>query len=155
MPVPFGGREDGEDGGWSDFLRMKAVAQPMDLELLADTCEGLEIERQRWGLAQVLHLLGGSAPGTASANSSAPQVKAMWAGLLADSDAYESAAIALLPARSVYTCGRLGDGGHIAQVVLPGGAGAHSRGANTLGMAIIAALLRALAREAPPNLAAY
>ena len=139
--------------GRGDLLRMNPSVQPVDLELLADACEALDVAGQRWGLAQVLHLLGASAPGAIappwSIDGNQPQHDAMWIGLLADSGAFESAALALLPDRAAYTCGRFADGSHVAQVVLPGGVGAHSRGAQSLSMAIAAALLRALGRDLP------
>jgi hypothetical protein len=66
--------------------------------------------------------------------------------------AFESAAIALIPADAVVTAGRLADGSTVAQVILPGGSGAHSRAARWIGMAVLAAHLRTLAhhtREEP------
>lgn len=73
--------------------------------------------------------------------------ESLWVSLLADSGAYESAALALMPANAIFSGGRLAEGRYIAQVTLPSGAGAHSRNARSLAMAWLAALLRALARE--------
>lgn len=149
--VPLGAQEENDKHSWRNFLRMTALAQPADLELLADSCESLAADQQRWGLAQVLQLLGGTVPGAVPAERTDPQAKALWAGLLADSGAFESAAVALLPEGASYTCGRLGDGSYIAQVVLAGGCGANSRGARALSLAIVAALLRALGRDVPQD----
>ena len=71
-----------------------------------------------------------------------------WISLLADSGAFESAAIALIPRDAIFTGGRLKDGSFVAQVILDGDVGAHSRAAQSLPMAWIAALLRAFARQA-------
>jgi hypothetical protein len=50
----------------------------------------------------------------------------LWVSLLADSGAYESAAMAIMPSDAVYSGGRRADGLHSAQVTLPGGAAADS-----------------------------
>ena len=131
--------------GWRDLLRLKSSAQPADLDSLADKCEQLPPERQAWGLSQVLHLLHADTL-ESQRRSANVSTETMWVSLLADSGAYDSAALALLPPECTYSCARLGDGTHSAQVVLPGGVGAYSRGALTLSLAISAALLRALAR---------
>ena len=125
---------------------MKSAVQPADLEALAQEFEALPQDRQRQGLIEALHFLRIDQP-SSQEGAVDREFEATWVGLLADSGAFESAAIGLLPAESVYTCGRLSDGGYIAQVVLPGGAGAHSRGARSLSMALAAALMRALARQ--------
>ncbi|WP_225205026.1 hypothetical protein [Novosphingobium huizhouense] len=132
---------------WRNLLRARLAAQPVDLDLLADKCEALPFERQGWGLAQVLHLFREDAAEGSGGTAARTAPEVMWIGLLADSGAYESAALALLPADGTYTFARLGDGTHLAQVVLPGGVGAYSRGAAALSLAIVAALLRATARE--------
>lgn len=125
---------------------MKSAAQPADLDSLAAKCEALAMDKQGWGLAQVLSFLRIGSPGNEAAAEPASS-EAMWVRLLADSGAHESAAFALLPADCTYSCARLSDGTHVAQVILRGGVGAHSRGAKTLSMAVTAALLRALGRE--------
>jgi len=64
--------------------------------------------------------------------------------------AHESAVLAMMPASSTFTGGRLADGSVIAQVLLAPGAAAHSRGARWLAMAWLAALLRAAAQHTDP-----
>ncbi|MDF8333120.1 hypothetical protein [Novosphingobium cyanobacteriorum] len=108
-------------------------------------------DQQYEGFEKVLPvLLGrGLAPASADEESAAESADddLLHVGLLADSGAYESAALALLPEKATFTGGRLADGGYVAQVVLPSAAGAHSRNARSLAMAWLAALLRAVARE--------
>lgn len=69
------------------------------------------------------------------------------AARLASATAFESAVLTLIPESATVTGGRLANGEVVAQVVLSSKAGAHSRKAGTLGMAWLAAYLRALSRE--------
>lgn len=69
------------------------------------------------------------------------------AAQLASGGAFESAVLSLIPESATVTGGRLANGEVVAQVVLSSKAGAHSRKAGTLGMAWLAAYLRALSRE--------
>jgi hypothetical protein len=64
-------------------------------------------------------------------------------------DAFESAALALVPGAAGVTGARLADGTVIAQIVLSPWASAHSRQARLLPMAWLAALLRAVEQRAP------
>jgi hypothetical protein len=114
------------------------------LTALADRCETLSADEQRLGFERILRTLGEV---TLAPEGMPADGDSLWVSLLADSGAYESAALALIPPRSVYSGGRLVDGRYVAQIVLPSGAGAHSREARSLAMAWLAALLRALARE--------
>lgn len=112
---------------------------------LAEWCEGLESGDQRRGFDRILRELSdvGMAPDDARKD-----VASQWISLLADSGAFESAAIALIPRTAIFTGGRMQDGSFVAQVIPEGSAGAHSRNARSLSMAWLAALLRALARRA-------
>lgn len=112
---------------------------------LADWCEALEPGEQRRGFDRILRELSdvGMAP-----DDTRTDVASQWISLLADSGAFESAAIALIPRNAIFTGGRMQDGSFVAQVIPEGSAGAHSRNARSLSMAWLAALLRALARRA-------
>lgn len=112
---------------------------------LAEWCEQLEPSEQRQGFDRVLNQLADFGVSPAGASKDAAS---QWIALLADSGAFESAAIALMPRSATYTGGRLKDGSFVAQVIPDGSAGAHSRQAKSLAMAWLAALLRALARQA-------
>jgi len=129
---------------WWQGRMAQCTARPEELTALADRCEALCADEQRLGFERTLRTLGqvALAPEGMPADSDS-----LWVSLLADSGAYESAALALLPPKAVFSGGRLLDGRYVAQVELPSGAGAHSREANSLAMAWLAALLRALARE--------
>lgn len=129
---------------WWQARLAQCTATPETLTALAARCESLTADEQRSGFDRALRVLGdiGLAPEGMAANEDS-----LWVSLLADSGAYESAALALIPENAVYSGGRVADGRFVAQVVLPGGAGGHSRGAGTLAMAWLAALLRAVARE--------
>lgn len=137
---------------WWKRQLARNCAQPDDLHLLARQCEQLHPDEQHIGFEQVLRLLAdaGLAPGKAAPDKAAPGLASadpvmLWASLLADSGAYESAAMAIMPSDAVYSGGRRADGLHSAQVTLPGGAAADSRAARSQAMAWLAALLRALA----------
>lgn len=111
---------------------------------LADWCELLAPDEQRKGFERILREL---ADFDLAPETGRKDIASQWISLLADSGAFESAAIALVPRDAIYTCGRMKDGSFIAQVIPQGGAGAHSRKARSLSMALLAALLRALARQ--------
>lgn len=134
-----------------EALALHCRAGPPDLQALADACEALTHGEQYEGFEKVLPVLLGRGLGPASDEDEPTGEGAnddlLHVGLLADSGAYESAALAMLPEKATFTGGRLADGGYVAQVVLPSGAGAHSRNARSLAMAWLAALLRAVARE--------
>ena len=143
---------------WWKRQLARNCAQPDDLHLLARQCEQLHPDEQHIGFEQVLRLLadvgltpgGGLAPGRAAPGKAAPGLASadpvmLWVSLLADSGAYESAAMAIMPSDAVYSGGRRADGLHNAQVTLPGGAVADCRAARSQAMAWLAALLRALA----------
>lgn len=110
---------------------------------LAEWCEQLEPSEQRKGFDRVLNQLGDL--GTATEGAGQPLKP--WISLLVDSGAFESAAIALIPQTAIFTGGRMTDGSFVAQVIPENSAGAHSRNAQSLAMAWLAALLRALARQ--------
>ncbi|MCW1381945.1 hypothetical protein OLX02_03835 [Novosphingobium sp. KCTC 2891] len=132
---------------WWDSLKLRSAPQPSDLQAVADFCEALEPDRQRAGFERALRLFGAAPLLPAPHEEDTRRDDLLWINLLADSGAYESAAVALLPDAAVYTCGRLNDGTFIAQVVLGSGTGAHSRSARSLAMALVAAVLRAMARD--------
>lgn len=115
------------------------------LNRLAETCEGMGPGEQRAGFVQVMQSLYGAGLDPSARVGDDRGVQ--WIGLLADSGAFESAAVAMMPPNAIYTGGCLHRGEFIAQVVLESGAGAHSRTAKSLAMAWLAALLRATARE--------
>jgi hypothetical protein len=110
---------------------------------LADSCEALEPGEQAVGFMRAARLLHGTPPGSAAVEG---KRDVQWIELLADSCAFESAAVALMPLDATFTGGRLADGSFVAQVVLANGVGSHSRTARSLSMAWLAALLRATAR---------
>lgn len=139
--------QEATGAAWWERQLARNCAQPDDLHLVARQCEQLHPDEQHIGFEQVLRLLAdvGLAPGGAAPALAGTDPVMLWASLLADSGAYESAALAMMPCDAVYSGGRLADGMHTAQVVLPGGAAAHSRAARSQAMAWLAALLRALA----------
>ena len=112
---------------------------------LAQWCEKLDPSEQRAGFDRVLQEITdfGTSP-----QGSRKQIAGQWIAMLVDSGAFESAAIALMPRTSTFNGGRLQNGTFVAQVILEGSAGAHSRQAQSLAMAWLAALLRAFARQA-------
>lgn len=134
---------------WAGFARNDV--NPDRLSSLAQWCEQLGPHEQRQGFDRVLRELAdfGSEPEEALKGAALE-----WIALLADSGAFESAAIAMIPRDAIYTGGRLKDGSFIAQVILDSGSGAHSREAASLPMAWMAALLRALARQSVEQRAA-
>lgn len=111
---------------------------------LAEWCEQLKPSEQRQGFDRVLNQL---ADFGADADGDRKDVATHWISRLVDSGAFESAAIALIPRTAIYTGGRMKDGSFVAQVIPEDSAGAHSRQAQSLAMAWLAALLRALARQ--------
>jgi hypothetical protein len=129
---------------WWQGRLARCTARPEELTALADRCELLSPDEQRLGFERALRTLGDV---TLAPEGMPADGDSLWVSLLADSGAYESAVLALLPPTAVFSGGRLVDGRFVAQVVLPSGAGAHSREARSLAMAWLAALLRALARE--------
>ena len=100
---------------------------------------------QREGFARVIREI---ADGSNAEEDERRSTAVEWIALLSDSGAFESAAVALIPRDAIFTGGRLKDGSFVAQVILSGDVGAHSRAAQSLPMAWVAALLRALARQA-------
>lgn len=132
--------------GWWDNRVARADTTPEVLAALAERCERLAPDDQRLGFERALRLLSDMALAPKAVGEGGDD-DTLWVALLADSGAYESAALALFPPQTVYSGGRLLDGAFVAQVILPGGVGAHSRAAKSLAMAWLAALLRALARE--------
>ncbi|SMC75874.1 hypothetical protein [Novosphingobium sp. B1] len=124
-------------------------SSPTRLEALANWCEGLAATDQRLGFDRVLREM---AEFDRSEESALKDAASQWITLLSDSGAFESAAVAMIPRDAIFTGGRLKDGSFVAQVILDGGAGAHSREAQSLPMAWLAALLRALARQAAEGL---
>lgn len=110
---------------------------------LAGWCERLGPEEQAVGFDRVLREIGEPACNDDSSRTSFGQRVAR----LVEAEAFESAAIALLPQSAIYSGGRMKDGSFIAQVIPEGSAGAHSREAQSLAMAWIAALLRAMGRQ--------
>ncbi|MBC2664155.1 hypothetical protein H7F51_01340 [Novosphingobium flavum] len=119
-----------------------------NLRELARNCEEAGFGQQSGCLTAATHLLGNLYlrlyPRTAAEMLDRAED-------LARAGAFESAALALLPPRAVFTGGRLADGSVIAQVQLNPGHGTHSRNARWLSMAVLAALLRALAETAGPQ----
>ena len=129
---------------WWDNNPKKDMPTAAMFTSLADNCETLDPEEQSVGITHAVRLLHGTAFGSnAPANGDRDGA---WIALLADSGAYESAAIALIPSDATFTGGRLADGSFVAQVILANGVGSHSRTARSLSMAWLAALLRANAR---------
>ncbi|MBB4612789.1 hypothetical protein [Novosphingobium taihuense] len=117
---------------------------PEALGDLAKWCEQLGPHEQRRGFDRVLRQFADFG------NEREEELKSAaigWIVHLVDTGAFESAAIAMIPHDAIFTGGRLKDGSFIAQVILEGGSGAHSRDAASLPMAWMAALLRALARQ--------
>lgn len=129
---------------WSERFTSRG-ASPERLNDLALWCEQLEPHAQREGFARVIREI---AEGDNAEEHNRRSAAVEWISLLSDSGAFESAAIALIPRDAIFTGGRLKDGSFIAQVILHGDVGAHSRAARSLPMAWTAALLRALARQA-------
>lgn len=126
-------------------------SSPARLEALASWCEGLAATEQRLGFERVLREM---TEFDRSEESARKDAASQWITLLSDSGAFESAAVAMIPRDAIFTGGRLKDGSFVAQVILDGGAGAHSRNAQSLPMAWLSALLRALARQAAEGLSA-
>jgi len=120
-------------------------ANPERLSDLALWCEQLGPHEQREGLARVIQEI---ADGGTAEEDERRSAALEWISLLSDSGAFETAAIALIPRNAIFTGGRMKDGSFIAQVILDSDVGAHSRAACSLPMAWVAALLRALARQA-------
>lgn len=135
------GVEKGHKFWWSRLTSEPSNAEK--LHALADWCENLAATDQRAGFEKVIEELD-FGPGASAAMQLAAR---QWVALLADSGAFESAAVALIPRNAIYSGGRLADGQYVAQVILQGGGAAHSRAARSLSMAWLAALMRALARQ--------
>lgn len=135
------GGEKGHKFWWGRLMGGPSNAEK--LHTLADWCENLSATDQRAGLEKVIAELDFGPDVDAAMQRAARQ----WVVLLADSGAFESAAVALIPRSAIYTGGRLADGQYVAQVILQGGVAAHSRAARSLSMAWVAALMRALARQ--------
>ncbi|MBF9151624.1 hypothetical protein [Novosphingobium jiangmenense] len=129
---------------WSERFA-KHEANPERLDDLAQWCERLGSHEQRDGFRRVLQEIS---PAASAEEAERKNAAIEWISLLSDSGAFESAAIALIPRDAIFTGGRLKDGSFVAQVILDGDVGAHSRAAQSLPMAWIAALLRAFARQA-------
>lgn len=119
---------------------------PADVLLdLADGCEQAGLDQQAACLSTALHVIGGHL--VRRGDQGAPE-RLERTGELIRAGVFEAAALALLAPTTVFTLARLADGSVIAQVQLVAGRGAHSRAARWPGMALLAALLRALADEA-------
>lgn len=118
------------------------TTDPEFLEDLAQWCERLEPGEQRKGFDRILvELIGcGTTPGDGNFGRKVE--------LLVEAAAFESAAVAMIPHNAIYSGGRMKDGSFVAQVIPDASAGAHSRHARSLAMAWLAALLRAMARQA-------
>lgn len=129
---------------WSERFS-PSEANPERLNDLALWCEQLGPHEQREGFARVIREI---ADGSNADEDERRSTAVEWIALLSDSGAFESAAIALIPRDAIFTGGRLKDGSFVAQVILSGDVGAHSRTAQSLPMAWVAALLKALARQA-------
>lgn len=112
---------------------------------LAEWCEQLGPTEQRTGFERILDEL---AEFDSSDQNEQRRVASQWISMLVQSGAFESAAIAMIPPSATFTGGRMKDGTYVAQVILEGSAGAHSRNARSLAMAWLVALLRAFARQA-------
>lgn len=134
---------------WDGFGRNEV--NPDRLSSLAQWCEQLGPHDQRQGFDRILREIADFGTEQEDALKAAA---IEWIALLADSGAFESAAIAMIPRDAIFTGGRLKDGSFVAQVILDGGSGAHSREAGSLPMAWMAALLRALARQSVEQKAA-
>jgi hypothetical protein len=118
----------------NDAGRLLATA----IREMADACENAAPDQEAsmlTGIADLLARQGGQLGEHISV------VRPTFNALLA-AGACESAILALIPSGAVFTGGRLSDGTCIAQVVLAGRSGAHSRNAKTLPLAWAAALLR-------------
>jgi hypothetical protein len=135
------GDEKGQKVWWNRLVSGPSNAEK--LHTLADWCENLAATDQRAGFGKVIDELD-FGPGVDAAMERAAR---QWVVVLADSGAFESAAVALIPRSAIYSGGRMADGQYVAQVILQGGVAAHSRAARSLSMAWVAALLRALARQ--------
>lgn len=121
-----------------------AASDPAYYNKLAEWCESLDPAEQGRGFERIMGEIADFGGSTANARKDAAS---RWISSLADSGAFESAAIALIPQSATFTGGRMKDGTFVAQVIPEGSAGAHSRNARSLSMAWVAALLRALARQ--------
>lgn len=121
------------------------LSDPGRLQAMADWCETLGPTDQGTAFKRVIEELDFGV----CADPAMQQVAKQWIALLADSGAFESAAIAMIPRSAIYTCGRLADCEFVAEIMLQDGLAAHSRAAQSLSMALLAALMRALALQAP------
>lgn len=130
-------------GDWLVKSASRGMASAEALNRTAERCEQRGPDEQHFGLEDAARALGwGEAEAIGEVSDLVARVIR-----LSTIGAYESAAIAMMPARTVFTGGALQNDTFIAQVVLESGAGAHSRSAKSLSMAWLAALLRALARQ--------
>ncbi|NLR73086.1 hypothetical protein HGI47_19645 [Novosphingobium sp. ERN07] len=116
-------------------------SDPERLQAIADWCETLAPTEQGVGFRRAIEELDFGAGADPAMQKAARQ----WIALLADSGAFESAAIAMIPRSAIYTCGRLADCEFVAEIMLHDGSAAHSRFAQCLSMSLLAALMRALA----------
>lgn len=131
-----------ERGVWWN-RRANAQSDPERLQAMADWCETLAPTDQGAGFRKAIEELDFGA----GADPAMQQVARQWIALLADSGAFESAAVAMIPRSAIYTCGRLAGCEFVAEVKLQDGSAAHSRAAQSLSMALLAALMRALAAQ--------
>jgi len=111
---------------------------------LAEWCEQLGPTEQRRGFDRVIRELAEFGECHEDAQK---DVASQWITMLAESGAFESAAVAMIPPSATFSGGRMKDGSFVAQVIPEGSAGAHSRNASSLSMAWLAALLRSFARQ--------
>lgn len=116
-------------------------SDPQRLQAIADWCETLAPTEQGAGFRRAIEEFDFGAGADLAMQNAAKQ----WIALLADSGAFESAAIAMIPRSAIYTCGRLADCEFVAEIMLHDGSAAHSRSAQCLSMSLLAALMRALA----------
>lgn len=131
-----------ERGVWWNRLA-DGRSDPERLQAMADWCETLAPTDQGIGFRRAIEELDFGA----GADPAMQHVAKQWIALLADSGAFESAAIAMIPRSAIYTCGRLADCEFVAEIMLQDGPAAHSRAAQSLSMALLAALMRALALQ--------
>lgn len=127
-------------------LQFMSTAPPVAadaLRSLAQECEDASADQQGPLLVAALEVVLESSLQHFSAESGTDRRASVTNFVTAG--AMESAVIGLMPLSATFTGARLANGAIIAQVVLGGGYGAHSRAANLLAMGWLAALLRAVA----------
>lgn len=111
---------------------------------LADACEAAGEAAQDRCIHSALPALAAL---TVAGDPARWQERVARAHAMLHAGAAESAVLALIPDGATWTGARLGHGQVVAQVVLEGEVGAHSRDARAPALAWLAALLRALARQ--------